>query len=227
MFCLFSAFLQAMEFMRFEFAGLNWEASTLRTLYLPAHHTLLISDCHFGKATHFRKNHIPIPQTAAMADYVNLQHVLNHYQPQVCIFLGDLFHSSANAEWKWLSSLRQAFGNCQFLLIQGNHDILMPADYEMAGFDVVPELLLNGAVTLLHNPPANPDKPVICGHLHPGFTLRGKARQYLSVPCYYIKQHLLIMPAFGSLTGHINMDRKMPGGKALCIAGNQLFWTEP
>ncbi|TVQ49091.1 MAG: hypothetical protein EA362_04990 [Saprospirales bacterium] len=44
-------------------------------------------------------------------------------------------------------------------------------------------------------------KLVICGHLHPAFRLKGKGRQSIKMPCFYLKPPLLILPAFGEFTG--------------------------
>lgn len=208
------------------FGEIAFTASTLGSLFEPVSQTLFIADCHFGKASHFRKHNIPVPQNAAVADYYNLIALLDYYKPQLCIFMGDLFHSASNSEWKWLSALRKEYTGIRFLLIEGNHDILPSVHYQEAGFEVLPELLFQNRILLTHEPAENRPIYNMCGHIHPGFTLRGKARQALSMPCFYIHGQLLILPAFGTLTGHVNMDRHLPGGNALCIAGKKLVWVE-
>ena len=42
----------------------------------------------------------------------------------------------------------------------------------------------------------------ICGHIHPGIRLKGKARQSLILPCFYFSMHQAILPAYGKFTGN-------------------------
>jgi metallophosphoesterase superfamily enzyme len=41
----------------------------------------------------------------------------------------------------------------------------------------------------------------ICGHIHPGVRLVGKARQSIRIPCFFQTGSCLILPAFGNFTG--------------------------
>ena len=41
----------------------------------------------------------------------------------------------------------------------------------------------------------------ISGHVHPGYRLKGKAKQSINLPCFYVGKKNLILPAFGELTG--------------------------
>ncbi len=208
------------------FAEIEFMASSLKTLYHAASKTVFISDCHFGKATHFRNNHIPIPPGAALPDYKNLISVIHHYQPTTCIFLGDLFHSTYNAEWELVTELFRHFNKTNFILVIGNHDILNIQRYKDAGIAVSSSILFENKILLSHEPVKDTNKPNLYGHIHPGYIIHGKARQIASLPCFYMHKNQLIMPAFGTLTGHVNMKRLMPGGKALCLAGEELMWIE-
>ncbi|TFG76459.1 MAG: metallophosphoesterase, partial [Flavobacteriales bacterium] len=82
---------------------------------------LLISDVHLGKVAHFRKFGAAVPQSAAMENFRLLDQVVSSFNPKVICFLGDLFHSSINLEFKyfenWVSSL-----SSKCILITGNHD---------------------------------------------------------------------------------------------------------
>ncbi|MBS3915493.1 MAG: ligase-associated DNA damage response endonuclease PdeM [Bacteroidetes bacterium] len=184
--------------------------------------TMLVADCHFGKASHFRNNHIPIPHAAAIKDFQNLHHLMETFVPERCVFLGDLFHSASNAEWLWLHELLKMHPNCTFILVEGNHDILPVSHYQNAGIQVV-EFWEIGSIILTHHPMEKTDSFNICGHIHPGFTISGKGRQHISMPCFFIHEKTLIMPSFGALTGFVNMGKRVRGGKALCLSGNQIF----
>ncbi|WP_332911905.1 hypothetical protein [Algoriphagus boritolerans] len=41
----------------------------------------------------------------------------------------------------------------------------------------------------------------LCGHIHPGVRLLGKARQTVRIPCFHLSKSRLILPAFGNFTG--------------------------
>lgn len=204
------------------YQDLSFVAGTHRCLRLPISETLIVSDCHIGKATHFRRNNLPVPQAAAYADLVELQELLNRWQPKICIFLGDLFHSTHNKEWPLFAELLAKYPNCRFVLVQGNHDILDPESYVKAGLEVVPTLELLPGIVLSHEPidgvPFN-----ICGHIHPGISIQGKARQHLRLPCYFKTETRLYMPAFGALTGHIDIGKFEKTGKAWCFTESEIF----
>ncbi len=61
---------------------------------------LLISDVHLGKVSHFRKYGAAVPQNAIQKNFDLMDEAINFFQPDILIFLGDLFHSSLNKEWE-------------------------------------------------------------------------------------------------------------------------------
>lgn len=168
------------------------------------------------------KNNLPVPQAAAHTDFHELQELLNRWQPKTCIFLGDLFHSTHNKEWRWLIELLAQYPNCKFILIQGNHDILEPEAYNNSGLELHSTLEILPGIILSHEPiegvPYN-----ICGHIHPGISIQGRARQHLRLPCYFKTDTRLYMPAFGALTGHIDMNRIEKTGSAWCFTDTEIF----
>jgi uncharacterized protein len=186
--------------MELELGGNQMELSARKCLWWPAVKSLLIADLHLGKAAHFRKHALPLPGNAHSADYTRLADVIHHYQPERLIILGDLFHSDLNAEWEQFSSFRGLYKQLTWTLIGGNHDILHNALYREAGLEYIDECLNLHGLLLRHHP-AEDNKPSVCGHMHPGVVLQGKGRQQLRLPCFYLSNHQLILPAFGALTG--------------------------
>jgi uncharacterized protein len=63
-------------------------------------------------------------------------------------------------------------------------------------------LTINGLI-LSHEPMDSipSGKYNLAGHIHPGIHLRGKARQTLTLPCFYFGANHGLLPAFGSFTG--------------------------
>lgn len=171
-----------------------------KAIYRPLKKQLFFSDIHLGKTTHFRKKGIALPQQSKLKDIDLITSLINHYQPLQIIFLGDLFHSSYNNEWLYFKSLLQQFATLQFILVKGNHDILKDDIYAIKNFDVI-DVLEEEQFIFTHYPLENPIKLNFCGHIHPGYTLRGKAKQSITLPCFYKQNLTFMLPAFGNLTG--------------------------
>lgn len=185
------------------FKGFSLVLLSKKALWIKELEILLIADLHFGKAAHFRKSGIPIPEPVHEADFYTLEDLQQEFQPKHTYFLGDLFHSVWNEQWGILNSFLQTFPRTQFHLVKGNHDILHPSVYQQSVLEIHQEPLIIGPFALSHEPlELNTDGVLnICGHLHPGILLRGKARQSVRIPCFYWSRSTLILPSFGNFTG--------------------------
>jgi uncharacterized protein len=161
---------------------------------------LLISDVHLGKVAHFRKHGIGIPENAITENFTKLDAVLDLFDADQIIFLGDLFHSKLNNEWKffaqWVGKLSQ-----KIILVEGNHDIIDKQLYSNLNIDIQEELELDNFL-LTHHPIERLGMFNFCGHIHPGVKLKGRGRQFLSLPCFFRKPTQMIFPAFGEFTGN-------------------------
>lgn len=168
--------------------------------------TLIVSDVHLGKASHFRKHGLPIPMESGIDDLQHLDDLLYTYTPKRLLILGDLFHSDYNQEWEYFGTLRKKYADIKFLLVRGNHDILKEHQYEKHDIQVETEPVYENGFVFAHNFVALKENEFsISGHIHPGFVLHGKGRQSITLPCFYKKKNTLIMPAFGRLTGLAHM----------------------
>ena len=161
--------------------------------------TLIIGDLHFGKAGHFRKSGIPVPEMIHSKDFITLEKLLNQKKPLRVILLGDLFHSDYNQSWEFFRMWIKNHENIHFQLILGNHDILSPELYKIPNMEVL-DALEDTPFYFTHIPQPN-EAFNIAGHLHPAIRLRGKGRQSIKVPCFYFSKKQGIIPAFGSFTG--------------------------
>lgn len=185
------------------FKGYTLELLGKKALWIKELEILLIADLHFGKAAHFRKSGIPIPEPIHEADFFTLANLHQQIQPKRTYFLGDLFHSVWNEQWEILNSFLQTFPETQFHLVKGNHDILHPSVYKQSVLEIHQEPFMLEYFALSHEPLEIPldGKLNICGHLHPGVLLRGKARQSVRIPCFFWSGSTLILPSFGNFTG--------------------------
>ncbi len=182
-----------------------------KVVWIAKEKILLIADLHFGKAAHFRKSGIPIPEPIHDQDLILLRNLFESLAPEEVYFLGDIFHSDINEQWTVLNQFLKGFEKIQFHLVLGNHDILPSTVYENSCFEIHKETVEPIAGLILSHEPLDsiPEQRVnVCGHIHPGVLMRGKAKQSIKLPCFYLNHNQLILPAFGVFTGLYTISRK-------------------
>ena len=196
--------------MIFDHLGEPLELLPQRALHLPKRKLLILADLHFGKVNHFRKSGIPVPEKANDSNSTRLIECIQHTKVERVIFLGDLFHSHYNFEWEVVGQIRSHFVGVDFLLIEGNHDILSDQQYARHHIQVLNQLEV-GPYLLTHEPleeSSTSNLYNIAGHIHPGVRLMGTARQSLMLPCFYFGKQQALLPAFGSFTGLARISAK-------------------
>lgn len=181
-------------------AGETMQLLSEKAIYLPDHDMLIVSDLHFGKIEHFRKNGIGLPAKAARKDIDKLRKLIIALDSKDVVFLGDLFHSDYNNAWPVFRNMMEQFPNKTFHLVLGNHDILDKSLY--IGMELTYQMVINDLI-LTHEPQEViiDGKYNLCGHIHPGVRLKGKSKQTLRIPCFYFGKHTGILPSFGTFTG--------------------------
>lgn len=175
-----------------------------RALYWPARRALLVADVHIGKAASYRALHQPVPRGTTEATLARLDTLLDQYGCEQLIVLGDFLHARtarAPATMAQLHAWRERHEHLEIVLIRGNHDRNAGDPPASLGIEVKDEPWLSGPFALQHEPTPHPTHPVLAGHVHPVFVLRGKARQRLRLPCFLIDGHVSLLPAFGEFTG--------------------------
>ncbi len=163
---------------------------------------LIISDLHIGKGAHFRKAGIQVPAAVNETDLDKLAKLLLTFSPEILLVTGDMFHSKMNTEVEQFSQWRAQYPDLKVILIKGNHDLLQAEDYARLAIEVHSKELLCFPFRFIHDQPAVFDEYYnITGHIHPGITIYGKARQHLKLPCFYFGRTCAILPAFSVFTG--------------------------
>ena len=182
--------------------------------------TLLISDVHLGKVSHFRKFGAAVPQNAIVENFELLSEVVAHFCPKNICFMGDLFHSSLNKEWllfeNWVKKT-----DAKIILVAGNHDIISPLKYEELGVQVVSEIQQKGFL-LTHHPEERDAFFNFSGHIHPAVRLRGGGRQTIRLSCFYRTANQMILPAFGKFTGTHVLEPK-ENAEIFATTGDEVF----
>lgn len=176
-----------------------------RVLIHPKSNTLFVADAHFGKSATFRQGGIPVPSGVMQQDLNRLSKLFHEFSIGEVFFLGDLFHSSLNAEWDEFKTWRVEHKHLKMNLIEGNHDILEKEVYQMAHVYVFSEPYVWKGIELRHHPVEAENQgellPYLCGHVHPGVRMSAAGKFNQTLPCFYQSDLMFMLPAFGSFTG--------------------------
>jgi len=192
-----------------------------KAVYWPAQRTLIIADPHLGKAMHFRRAGIAAPAIVEQENLARLQRILQRIRPKEIILLGDLFHSHHNASWETFATFRREHASIAFTLITGNHDILHPKVYRQAGIACEAQRA-SGPFLFTHHPTAHTQLYNLAGHIHPGVRLIGKAKQSLTLPCFFYGKGAAVLPAFGGFTGTHVLQPTL-GDRVFAITKERVF----
>ncbi len=185
-------------------AGLDAVLDMTGALYLPDEKTLVVSDMHLEKGTSWASRGIFLPPYDSRQTLTALKSVIAHYQPETLVYLGDSFHDAGGHGRLDVDVLDVLTGICASqctFWITGNHDPEIP--------DTLPgqscsELAI-GAFRLVHIPGRTLDETgEIAGHLHPVATVVGRGRA-VKRRCFITDGQRMILPAFGSYTGGLNI----------------------
>ena len=176
-----------------------------KAIYYRREKALIVADIHLGKAGHFRSAGLPVPVELAFVDLEALNDLLNNsdFVIEKLIVLGDLFHAKLNYDRKIFEEWRVQNNELEVLLIKGNHDILTDSIYESLNIKVYEIMILNNFL-LIHNFEDEDEIGELyklCGHIHPAVRIHGKAKQSMTLPCFYFNDRIGILPAFGRFTG--------------------------
>ena len=204
-------------------AGEHMELHPHAALFWVKQHTLIIADLHLGKATHFRRHGMPVPQYVQDETLEKLTGLLLDYKPQRCLILGDLFHSDYNEEWEDFADLVLAFGDVKFCLVPGNHDRLSMHQFDKYGIDVKPEPFREGPFDFSHHPIQDPEPGQynLAGHIHPSARLRDSTGA-VNLPCFFFGTTAGVLPAFGSFTGNFPVQ-PVKGDRIFVLAGSKVI----
>jgi DNA ligase-associated metallophosphoesterase len=181
---------------------------------------LVVSDLHLGKAAHFRRSGLALPEGHDESTLLRLTGLIQELDPAHVLILGDLFHSSYNNRWRFFESWALA-QNVPLHLVAGNHDILSSEHYAAAGLTVSTGALQQGPFLWSHQPMVSDDLYCIAGHVHPGIRLQGFARQSLRLPCFLFGERSALMPAFGTATG-LQLLQPEKGTTAFCCTSTSV-----
>ena len=188
--------------MKIEIRGEELILDKERAIYLPNENLLAISDLHLGKAAHFRKAGLAIPNTVSKNDLSRLENLFQKYHPEKLLINGDMFHSDFNTEIDEFARWKENFSEISFLLVKGNHDKQRKEVYAELGVEVHEPTFHSTNFCFIHDTAeCKSSLYSIGGHIHPGISIISKAKQRLKFPCFYFSETHAILPAFSVFTG--------------------------
>ena len=172
-------------------------------LYWPSEDALIVADLHLEKGSAFAKRGQLVPPYDTRETLRRLATAIDRFGASTVIALGDSLHdveASGRIGLEELEILQIMQEDREWIWVTGNHD---PKVGERLGGSVVGDIEVEG-IMLRHEPRPGHVTHEIAGHLHPaaklsmhGYTLRR--------PCFVGNGRRLVMPAFGTYAGGLNI----------------------
>lgn len=172
-------------------------------LVWPEQALVVVADLHFEKGSSLARRGTLLPPYDTRATLTRLEQVLARWQPRRVISLGDGFHDPAASERLATSDRRRLAAltdACEWLWLAGNHD---PGPPQGVGGRVEAAVEIDGVV-FRHLPAGSSSGAEVAGHLHPKARVAARARS-VSRPCFVGDGTRLLLPAFGSYTGGLDV----------------------
>lgn len=188
----------------FSFGGHEWQALADGALFWPARAALLVADLHLEKASWFAGRGQLLPPYDSIATLAALTELATWTRAREIWCLGDSFHDVGGCERlpeAAQETLRALTAGTRWTWITGNHD---PEILDRCGGEVVEEAVVDNVV-LRHEADPAEMRPELSGHFHPKLRVRVRGRQ-VARRCFVATGRKLVLPAFGALTGGLDVD---------------------
>jgi DNA ligase-associated metallophosphoesterase len=185
------------------FASETFLPSASGALFWQARQALLVADLHLEKASWFARLGQLLPPYDSHATLSALAQEVERTGASRLYCLGDSFHDRFGCERLAANSralLETLTTRLDWTWIVGNHDAGF-ADH--CGGTIVEEAEVGG-VLLRHEALTGEKLPEISGHFHPKLRLNLNGRR-ISRRCFVASDRKLILPAFGALTGGLDV----------------------
>lgn len=210
---------------RISICGKLFEADISGALYWPAENALIVADLHLEKGSALAARGQMLPPYDTRETLQRLAEAVDRTGAGAIIALGDSLHDVGAAQRlsaEDRETIRIMQEACEWVWITGNHD---PEIAPALGGHVFEEITLAG-ISLRHAPSAGRVTHEIAGHLHPAarLSLHGYS---IRRPCFVGNGRRLVLPAFGTFTGGLNiLDQAFEGlfgsdGMAVWMLGQE------
>jgi uncharacterized protein len=186
--------------------GIDLRLLAKRGIFWPEKQTLFIADTHFGKEATFRRHGIAAPRGSTQGTLDTITEMIAECQASRLVLLGDMFHARSAISTDIGESL-DAFFTSQVSLrttvVLGNHDRGMSKLIERWPIEIVDSGTSIDAISISHLPqsPSVSTQLLLCGHLHPAYRFSSRTDSVGKLPCFWLSNRQLVLPAIGEFTG--------------------------
>lgn len=191
-----------------------------RAVFWKQEKALILSDLHIGKTAHFRKNGIALANHIMKSDLERLSVLIEYFQPEKFIVVGDLLHAGDNSDVDEFCRWRNQYPDLLFYLIEGNHDRITESLEQKLCLSFRAELLQIGDFIFIHNFDKTLSGFQITGHIHPGVILNSSVKNF-RLPCFVQTSKQLLLPAFSEFTG-LDTKNIPKGGKFFVFTDSEI-----
>ncbi|AMM85666.1 metallophosphatase [Martelella sp. AD-3] len=178
-------------------------------LFFPTLSLLVVSDLHLERGAAHARRGVFVPPYDTARTLSALAAVIARCRPARVVSLGDNFHDRVGAREMaddHRAALSALAAGRDWVWINGNHD--PDGVFGLPG-RVFDEWTCEG-LTFRHEP-SRRGKAEICGHLHPSATLTRPGKS-VRRPCFAADDNRLILPAFATARGGLDLRHKAFAG---------------
>lgn len=202
----------------------TWTLSAGRSAFWHQRRWLVVADVHFGKAATFRALGVPVPHGTTSDTLSRLGDLIDRMRPTTIVFLGDLFHAREAHAVSTLAALhewRERHAALDLVLVEGNHDRKAGAPPAALRIRRESDPWQVDRFAFCHYPRFVQNAAAFAGHLHPAVRLHGRADASVRLPCFWLRDGLTVLPAFGAFTGGATIDREA-GDRVIAVADDRV-----
>jgi DNA ligase-associated metallophosphoesterase len=183
--------------------GAAAECRASGALWLDGVRALVVADLHLEKGSAYAARGQMLPPFDTAETLSRLEAEVEALDPTLVVLLGDTLHDAA-AEARLAPEVRARLAclahRRRLVWVLGNHDAAGPGP--LPG-EALADLELEG-LTFVHEPRPRAAPGEVAGHLHPCAKVKGRTGR-LRRRCFVTDGERIILPAFGALTGGLNI----------------------
>jgi len=188
----------------FTFLGEALVADAGAALLWPAWRTIVVADLHLEKASSLAPRGSLLPPYDTRVTLAGLADLLRRFPAERVVCLGDSFHDPggpARLAGEDADRLAALVAGREWICVCGNHDPVLPAS---VGGERVAGALRLGPLTFRHRARRDAEPGEVSGHFHPKATVAVRGGR-VGGRCFAQDERRLVLPAFGALTGGLDV----------------------
>ncbi|MDW5562539.1 MAG: metallophosphoesterase [Methanomassiliicoccus sp.] len=185
-------------------------------LHLPEERTVVIADLHIGYESALEAEGIHIPRIQTKTVIASLSRLVDRYEPDRLVILGDLKHEFSRNLGQEMKDVRSVLDSVSdrtdIVLVKGNHDNYIENIVSRIQVPVVAQYKAAG-ITFVHGHLPCGERPLVMGHEHPSVKIVDRVGAYLKLPCHLWlrEERILVLPPYSPLASGTDLTGVGPG----------------